>query len=145
MTDATEADLTLTVSRLITAAPERVFDAWLDPMLLSRFMRPEENVTIPVAETDPREGGRFTILMRAGDREIPHSGTYLEIRPHERIVFTWESPFSIDGSTVTVALAPEGAATRVTLTHVKFVSEEMRGNHEKGWGEILEALGVEFG
>lgn len=133
-------DLTLTIDRLIKADPKRIYDAWLDPAMLSQFMRPEENVTIPVAQTDPREGGRFVISMLAGDKEIPHSGTYLELRPHERIVFTWESPFSTEGSTVTVTLAPEPGGTRITLTHVKFQSEEMRGNHEKGWGGILDAL-----
>ena len=143
MTD-TATELSLTVSRLIKADPKRIYDAWLDPKMISRFMRPDADVTIPQATNDPREGGRFDILMQAGDNQIPHAGTYLELRPHERIVFTWESPFSTDGSTVTVDLAPEGDATRVTLTHVKFVSEETRNNHEKGWGGILDALQTEF-
>lgn len=143
MTD-TATDLTLTVSRLIRAEPKRVYDAWLDPEMLMRFMRTCEGDKVPSARTDPREGGRFEILMRSNDRDIPHAGTYLELRPHERIVFTWESPYSTDGSTVTVTLAPEGAATRLTLTHVKFVSEEMRDNHEKGWGAILDSLRAVF-
>ena len=104
------------MSRLIKADPKRIYDAWLDPKMISRFMRPDADVTIPQATNDPREGGRFHILMQAGDKQIPHAGTYLELRPHERIVFTWESPFSTDGSTVTVAFEPEGDATRVTLT-----------------------------
>jgi uncharacterized protein YndB with AHSA1/START domain len=143
MTDAA-TDLTLTVSRLIKADPKRIYDAWLDPKMLSRFMRPDADVTIPRASNDPRIGGRFDILMQAGDKQIPHAGTYLDLTPHERITFTWESPFSTDGSTVTVTITPEGAASRVTLTHVKFLSDEMRNNHEKGWGEILDALRAEF-
>ncbi|MGQ0563802.1 MAG: SRPBCC family protein [Gemmobacter sp.] len=38
MTTTTDTDLTLTVSRLIPAAPERVFNAWLDPRKLVQFM-----------------------------------------------------------------------------------------------------------
>lgn len=143
MTDAA-TDLTLTVSRLIRADVTRIYDAWLDPAMLSRFMRPDADVTIPKATNDPRVGGRFDILMQAGDRQIPHAGTYLDLTPHSRIVFTWESPFSTDGSTVTVTLKPEADGTRVTLTHVKFLSEEMKNNHEKGWAEILDALRAEF-
>ncbi len=143
MTD-TATDLTLTVSRLIKADAKRIYDAWLDPAMISRFMRPDADVTIPKATNDPRVGGRFDILMQAGDKQIPHAGTYLDLTPHERIVFTWESPFSTDGSTVTVTFAPEAEGTRVTLTHVKFLSEEMRDNHQKGWGEILDALDGEF-
>lgn len=143
MTD-TATDLTLTVSRLIKADAKRIYDAWLDPAMISRFMRPDADVTIPKATNDPRVGGRFDILMQAGDKQIPHAGTYLDLTPHERIVFTWESPFSTDDSTVTVTFAPEAGGTMVTLTHVKFLSEEMRDNHEKGWGEILDALDAEF-
>ena len=143
MTDAA-TDLTLTVSRLIKADAKRIYDAWLDPAMLSRFMRPDADVTIPKATNDPRVGGRFDILMQAGEKQIPHAGTYLDLTPHSRIVFTWESPFSTDGSTVTVTLAPEAEGTKVTLTHVKFLSEEMRDNHQKGWGEILDALDAEF-
>ena len=28
---------------------------------------------------DPRVEGRFEILMRVGDNEVPHTGSYLEI------------------------------------------------------------------
>ena len=118
-----------------------MFNAWLDPAMLARFMMPGPNMTVPHAATDPTEGGRFEIVMKAGDDEIPHAGTYKEIDPHSRIVFTWESPFSIDGSTVTLSFDQEGDGTRVTLNHVRFASEEARNNHEGGWSAILAALG----
>jgi len=44
------------------------------------------------------------IHMKVADEKIPHTGTYLTInRPHE-LVFTWEYPFSIDGSTVALVV-----------------------------------------
>jgi hypothetical protein len=33
-----------------------------------------------------------------------------------------------------------GKGTDVVLTHVKFVSEQSRDNHNKGWTGILERL-----
>lgn len=133
-------DLTLTVSRTIKAPAEALFEAWLDPQMLARFMTPGPGVTVPKAEADAREGGRFAIVMKAGDDEIPHAGTYKEITRHSRLVFTWESPFSVDDSTVTVDFAPADGGTAVTLSHVKFPSEESRDNHEGGWTMILGAL-----
>ena len=133
--------LSLTCDKLINAPQDAVFNAWLDPAMLARFMMPGPNMTVPHAATDPTEGGRFEIVMKAGDDEIPHAGTYKEIDPHSRIVFTWESPFSIDGSTVTLSFDQEGDGTRVTLNHVRFASEEARNNHEGGWSAILAALG----
>jgi len=40
MTTATQPDLTLNVDRQIAAPPEQVFDAWLTPEMLMRFMCP---------------------------------------------------------------------------------------------------------
>jgi uncharacterized protein YndB with AHSA1/START domain len=102
------AELPLTTTRLVSAAPERVFAAWLDPDLLTRFMLPGENVKVPHAETDPRESGRFSIVMSTPEREIPHECVYLEIDPPRRLVFTWKSPMSVDDSRVTVDFVPRG-------------------------------------
>lgn len=133
-------DLSLTTHRTIAAPQEAVFNAWLDPEMLRKFMRPGPGMTTPKAQTDPVKGGRFELVMKAGDDEIPHAGTYKEIDPHSRIVFTWESPFSADDSTVTLEFEPDGDGTKVTLTHVRFVSEESRDNHMGGWTGILAAL-----
>ena len=81
-------DLSLTISRKINASPEVVFNAWLDPEMLARFMLPGEGMSVPSAKTDPVEGGRFEIVMRAGDQDMPHKGTYTEISRHSRLAFT---------------------------------------------------------
>lgn len=137
----TKSDLSLTVSRTIDAPVEAVFEAWLDPDMLSRFMMPGDDVTVPSVRVDAVEGGRFEIIMKSGDEEIPHSGVYETIDRYDRLVFTWESPHSIDGSTVTLEFTPVDGGTEVTLTQVKFSSEGSRDGHEKGWTRILAALG----
>ena len=135
------SELELTTKRHIDAAMSAVFEAWLNQELLARFMLPGEGMSVPRANVDPQVGGRFEIIMMAGDKEIPHGGEYKEIDPHSRIVFTWESPFSIDGSTVTLNLsAASGSGTDVELTHVKFPDEQSRDNHRGGWDHILKTL-----
>lgn len=138
-------ELSLTTSRIIEAPQQDVFNAWLDPDTLRRFMMPGPGMTVPTASTDPRPGGRFEIVMQAGDDTIPHAGTYKEIDPHDRIVFTWESPYSVDDSTVTLTFAPAEGGTEVTLTNVRFANEETRDNHLGGWTGILDALGAALG
>ena len=64
-------DLTCNVSKVINAPVEKVFDAWLNPELLSRFMIPMPGMPQPKTETDGVEGGRFTINMDVGDQVIP--------------------------------------------------------------------------
>ncbi len=138
------SELSLTVSRTIKAPPKALFDAWLDPSMLARFMLAAPGMTIPKASADARVGGRFDLIMAHEGREMPHGGEYLEIEPHSRIVFTWESPFSTPGSTVTLTFRPVKDATEVTLNHVKFPTEESRDNHAKGWGAILATLDSTF-
>ncbi|MFV2031338.1 MAG: SRPBCC domain-containing protein [Gammaproteobacteria bacterium] len=138
-------ELTCSVEKLIDAPIEKVFDAWLDPTLLSRFMLPMPGMPQPKTEVDGREGGRFTIYMEVGDEIIPHSGTYLELDRPNRLVFSWETPFSTDGSSVTLQFTAEDLnTTRVALTHVRFIDEEARSNHEAGWGNILASLNGVF-
>jgi len=140
------SDLSLTVKKTIPAPVEKVFDAWLDPKMLAKFMMPGPAMSVPKAESDGREGGRFNIVMATPEQEIPHAGTYLEISPHSRIRFTWESPYSVDDSTVTLDFKATGdKTTEVALTHVKFASEEARDNHKGGWTSILDMLATTLG
>lgn len=134
------SELSLAVSRTINAPASRVFDAWLDPTMIAKFMRPSPDMPAPDVSNEPVEGGRFDILMKAGEKDIPHAGTYKEISRYSRLVFTWESPFSVEGSTVTLDFEEVDGKTNVTLTHVKFPSQESCDNHNVGWSNILAAL-----
>jgi len=134
-------DLTVKVTKTIHAPIEKVFDAWLNPEMLSKFILPMPGMPHPQIETDACEGGNFTIIMQVGDDKIPHTGKYVEISRPNKLIFTWESPFSIDGSTVTLELSDLGEnKTSIHLTHIKFPDEESRVNHEGGWENILDAL-----
>ncbi|MGI9391182.1 MAG: SRPBCC family protein [Boseongicola sp.] len=140
MTD-TATELSMETSRTIAAPREKLFDAWLDADMLAQFMMPAQNMSVPEAKSDPREGGRFRIVMLAGDQELPHEGTYKTIDRPNQLAFTWESPFStLEDSTVTVDFREAQDGTEVTLRHVRFPSEEIRDNHQGGWTAILEAL-----
>lgn len=137
----TEADdLTLTATRIIPAPPARVFAAWLDPVLFRRFMTISDDMSVPEGAIEPRVGGRFSFLVRTASGDAPHAGTYLEIVQDRRLSFTWESPYAAPGSTVTVTFVPVQGGTEVTVTHLKFKSEDSREGHRKGWTAILGNL-----
>ena len=129
----------LSVTHRYPFPAERVFDAWLDPQMMARFLMGMPGTTVPRVETDPREGGAFLIVMRT-DKDIPHNGVYREIRRPERLEFTWESPHSIDGSVVTLTFAEAEGGTLVDLTQVRFFDEARRDGHRAGWSHILDRL-----
>ena len=127
------------VTRIVPASRERVFDAWLDPKALASFIRPAPGVTVPKAEVDAREGGEFLLLMKVGERELPHRGTYQILDRPSRLVFTWVSENAGTNSLVTLDFEEAGEGkTRLTLVHTGLPSEKSKADHEKGWTSILD-------
>lgn len=134
-------DLTVNLTKTINAPAEKVFDAWLDPAMLAQFILPMPGMPHPEVENDAREGGNFSIIMQVGEDKIPHTGSYLTIKRPQELVFSWLSPFSNDGSQVSLLFkAIDANTTEIELTHVKFPDEESRANHEGGWSSILDML-----
>lgn len=135
-------DLKVNVEKIIHAPIEKVFDAWLDPKIMSKFMMGMPEMPESDVENDPREGGSFTIIMHYRGEKLPHTGEYLEISRPDKLVFTWVSHHSVvENSTVTLNFTKvDDSKTNVALTHVKFIDEEMRSAHEGGWGCILDKL-----
>ncbi|HOZ25981.1 MAG TPA: SRPBCC family protein [Hyphomonadaceae bacterium] len=99
--------------------PQRVYDAILDPAMIARFMfgpllREEEILHI---RNQPEVGGRFSFKVRRGQHEIDHVGSYLELTPPTRIVFTWAIAPEEGGSTVFVDIVPTNDGCELTLVH----------------------------
>ena len=131
----------LTIKKIIPAPVKTVFEAWLDPAALARFMKPGEGMEDARVDVDAREGGSYLIVMKAGDKEIAHRGEYKTIDRYTRLAFTWLSDFTIPGSTVTLDFAERGPdQTEVTLHHVGFPNQSARDSHEGGWSEILDMM-----
>lgn len=147
------SDFVVQVSRGFDVPSERVFDAWLDPATLDRWMfgpnvRDEEIVRLDV---DPRVGGRFSFVVRRGDQEIDHAGEYLVVdRPH-RLEFTWaahapgEPADDEQPSHVSIEISPRAVGCGLTLTHrmdPKWAGYAVRT--QAGWTSMLEGLARHF-
>ncbi|GAB3572743.1 hypothetical protein GCM10027406_00120 [Leifsonia lichenia] len=132
----------LVVSRLIAAAPEPLFDAWLNPDALAVWMRPG-NATHTDVTADPTVGGEFRIVMHNLDAPIVHRGTYLTIDRATRLAFTWRSPVTEDEETlVTVDFEPRASGTEVIVTHERLPHQAAVDAHSDGWTDCLTGLAV---
>lgn len=131
----------LEVSRRITAPPERVFDAWLDPASVGRWLFATPDGVMERVEIDPRVGGRFEIDERRGDQLAEHFGEYLEIDRPRRLVFSFAAMRDSGFTRVTVTIVPDGDGSRLTLVHEmdpRWADYEARTR--EGWTKILAGL-----
>lgn len=137
MTTSAEATPPLVASVRIAAPPEVVFPYFTDPGLMTEWIA-------TTAELDPQPGGVFSIDVDGN----PARGTYIEVDPPHRVVFTWGVEHSEGlppGSTwVEVVLEADRDVTVVTLTH-HGLPESYRASHEEGWPRHLGTLAARFG
>ncbi len=106
-----------------------------------------EGFTVPEVEQDPRVGGTYRMTMQQPDGErIVVYGVFREIRPPERVSYTWrweeDTPEDEVETLVTVEFHDRGEETELVLTHEQFASEESRAGHEGGWNSALDKLGA---
>jgi uncharacterized protein YndB with AHSA1/START domain len=137
--NAALASAAVVVRRTIAATPEVLFDAWLDPISLSHWMRPG-GIQSTQARVDPRVGGEYEVIMRTDTNPIRHRGVYRAIERPRRLVFTWESPPTDNRETlVTVDFIAKGKSTEIVVTHEQ-LPESALPSHANGWTSAIEKL-----
>lgn len=151
MTDVTPAnDLELVLTRIMNVPREKLFRAWTDPEVMTRWFAPAPWTT-PHAETDVRPGGSSLVVMRDPDgNDYPSRGVYLDVVENERIVFTdafteaWvpsEKPFFT--GEITFEDLGDGR-TRYTARARHWNAEDKKAHEEmgfhEGWGLCADQL-----
>lgn len=95
------------------------------------------------ARVDLRIGGEYRWTVTPGHHA---SGTFQEIEPGKRIVFTWGWEAGMDlapgASTVTVTLLPDAEGTSLRLVHDGLTPEQAVA-HAEGWNHYLDRLVAE--
>lgn len=95
-----------------------------------------------VIEADARPGGKYRIEVHDGKRLYRGSGTYREVWPSEKLVFTWTWEHDdFPESLVTVTFRPLGESnfTEVTLVHELLPAKQYEP-HRQGWEECFNEL-----
>ena len=131
----------LLISRTYPASVERVFKAWTDANQLGQWFAPTDDYTTK-ASVDLKVGHEYRIaITHKGGNVHTILGTYRLIDPPHKLVYTWRWEGGPMADTlVTVDFAPDGDATKVTITHEQFTNTEDRDKHNEGWNGCLNRL-----
>lgn len=136
----------LKLERVIDAPIARVFEAWAKPEQVAQWFAPQP-LTLEVKKMDLRPGGAFEMAMVWPDKKQRHDfgGTYLEVVPQKRIVWTGEFPGDPkDNIRTEVDFTDLGGKTMINVRQVFFVLTDInRGPTQganQGWNMTLDQL-----
>jgi uncharacterized protein YndB with AHSA1/START domain len=131
------------LERVIAAPRSKIYRAWLDPVMLARWMGPDD-FSVTVATVDERVGGVHQVEMV--DIEGGHH-TFVsvieELVPDERIVFTFKFAPEAEETKLTVTFSDsEDGGTALRLDHERITTEGTLDNQSVnvGWGQTLAKL-----
>lgn len=134
--------LAIRISRRFSAPPENVFAAWLDPNMAGKWLFATALHPMTQVEIDARIGGYFRFAERRDGGIIEHTGEYVEIVPHRRLVFSlsMEDHWYVT-TRVMVEITALKTGCELTLVHEDVPSHY--ADHTEGrWTGILYGLGV---
>ena len=108
-------------------APEKVWRALTDPVLLSEWL-------LPVVDFQLKPGAVFTLQTQAypgWDGTV--NCRFVEIEAHRKLSYTWNVPFL--ETVVTFTLTPTASGTRLSLVQAGFRTDQKResGGARYGW------------
>ena len=104
------------VTRTFNGPARLVFEAWTEPELLKRWC-PPKSIGVPLlsCEADVRVGGKYRFVFGHDASEtMAFFGTYIEVTPHARLVWTNEEGDGGEAVT-TVTFEEKGGKTLLVL------------------------------
>src|SRR4026207_778244 len=104
----------LVTTRTFNGPARIVFEAWTKPELFRQWWVPKSlGMSLLSCEMDVRVGGKYRLVFAHEASEAAFFGSYLEVTPQARLVWTNEE--SEDGPITTVTFEEKGDKTLVVM------------------------------
>ncbi|HET8724828.1 MAG TPA: SRPBCC family protein [Anaeromyxobacteraceae bacterium] len=111
-----KSDRELVVTRTVDGPARLVFEAWTRPELFRRWWVPRSApVTLLSCEMDARTGGSYRLVFRFGEQTMAFFGTYLEVTPSSRLVWTNDEGGPEAAAVTTVTFEEHDGRTLLTM------------------------------
>jgi uncharacterized protein YndB with AHSA1/START domain len=139
----------LVVRRTFNGPARIVFEAWTKPELLKLWWAAKSaGLSLLSCEADVRVGGRYHFEFgHEASKPVAFFGSYIEVTPHSRLV--WTNDESDDGAVTTVTFEENGGKTLLVM-HELYPSKEaldravagMEGAMPETFAQLDELLGT---
>lgn len=120
-----KSELELVITRTVNAPARIVFQAWTQAELFKQWWVPKSvGLTLLSCEMDARVGGKYRLVFShpAAPEPMAFFGTYLEVVPNARLVWTNEEGGD-PGQITTVTFEEKNGQTLVVM-HERYPSKE---------------------
>jgi len=123
------------VTRTFNGPARLVFEAWTQPELFRQWWVPKSmGMTLLSCDMDVRVGGKYRLVFAHGDSQAAFFGTYKEVTPPSRLVWTNEE--SADGAVTTVTFEEKGGKT-LRVMHELYPSKEALDAAGTGAADVM--------
>jgi len=113
----------LVVTRTVNGPARLVFEAWTTAELFRRWWVPKSyGLNLLSCEMDVRVGGQYRLAFLHEGATMEFFGTYLEVVPHSRLVWTNEEGDA--GKTITTVTFTEVAGKTLLVVHDLYPTRE---------------------
>ncbi len=134
---------TVRLHRVLTAKPEKIYRAFLEPDAMARWL-PPNGFTCKIQHMDAKVGGRFKASFTnfTTGTVISFGGEYLELVPHQRLRYTdvFDDPNLPGEMHVTVELKKVSMGTELTVVQEGIPDVIPLEACYLGWQESLRNL-----
>ncbi|MEO8660703.1 MAG: SRPBCC family protein [Bryobacteraceae bacterium] len=113
----------LVATRTVNGPARLVYEAWTKAELFRRWWVPKSfGLTLLSCEMDVRVGGKYRLVFSHEGSTMEFFGTYLEVEPNSRLVWTNEEGDS--GQTITTVTFEETDGKTLLVVHDLYPSKE---------------------
>lgn len=122
----TPTDTTIEITRAFGAPKNLVWRAHTEPDLVKRWLTGPSGHTMPECDIDLRTGGGYRYVWAWDDGRMTATGTFREIEPETRLLFTEVFDIFPDNETLVEQVFTESGATTLVRMSVHYDSKETR-------------------
>jgi uncharacterized protein YndB with AHSA1/START domain len=130
----------LRLSHHFVGPPALVWAVWTQPDFIRAWFGSSHGFRAHDIAVDLRPGGNWSLRnVRDGITELV-SGTYHEVEPTCRLVYSYQFEGTAFFSTISLDFAPEGNGTRLNFLQTGFPDAQARIEHARGWPHALKVM-----